>query len=1165
MFCLDDLNSTAKSAMVARAPSDAPGDLPGRFTYPDDGGARIDRTLLDVHFDWAERNRGTILLSAACAYGKSSAICGYYKKKLQSAQSTRLSLVIPRQSLAIEMTADYRRQGLAVVNYMDAQDRNLTPEKRRVILRSPLKTMSPESYHTQCSVDGPTDMVFDEVCMTLQNIGGAEAPFRAHKNRPDVGVAVLQRHCRDCNMLVLPDADAAASPAVLDVFTRMCPGRPVRVIIFEHRPLKRKVVLHKRPERLLDVAKEAVDDFVNGRGPTCDVPLWVATAGKDGAFGVKHICRALCGLLPDGDDRMDRFLAYHGQVGSAVKRRDFEDFNGRLVSKLGVVANAALSVGINPKKVFGTVCLFTDRKIPCSAALLQCVQRANRMRHHSGTTFEVHMYLDASRKRDRGERPTFAEHYKMACDRQGAKWLTHGTSPACRTRFDRMPDWFVRAQAYCTLDVARQRHDLGAYWHTRFRYLGWKVVAAPEMSVSTLVGDALVPVPTRPQEAIVASTAELYKSFIERGVDTETFFGGEQDAAPSTRLGIFDREAYFALRGLCGFPFTDAGGVVRVRIRPGERTVDLAVHSGSIRALFRDAKRIDFHTKLRHYAEHPRQIVREIRIQAEQRGLTHPEFNSSWQELRAAAPRLELLRRVFGVPYRTLYSGSRVSKPRARPHGASDEDWAALDARDNHRPLVAPPRLVGALNLAKKLSHALGPVVLNVDDVALRADTDFITDLEELAGCGIGARLWRSLVRAVKRLGFSLKARRATRVWQLEAAVPPQPVSVVCEVSVRSATAYWPGWRVKHPLTHLVIPQFRADEHVEAVATVALGSPPTPPCQLSPIALFVDELTCRVDADAIRTLADTSNGALEALVVAPWQKRCARIKACTEWISKAARRLATGPCGSTYLLERYRRTTTLEFGRQYAGDGSVQSAPRELRAAVAGGYYRDYDIKNAHPVIVCGLLGRRGHSSPCISAYVARRAEKLRLVQDYYGCTRAAAKNLFLRLLNGGSPGSIGGRGWLFAEDVGISAAVRDNVICRKGHHEFVSAFAREARAARDVVVSFLEDDVAKAFRRAKTHRKFPNPKWTQFSWVVTYFEDIILTAIVDYINETHDRMVDHTFTTVGCKIFDGLLVWKETILAIRDCEAFVRARTGFVVEIVSKPFAHVDLLSYIQ
>ena len=98
----------------------------------------------------------------------------------------------------------------------------------------------------------------------------------------------------------------------------------------------------------------------------------------------------------------------------------------------------------------------------------------------------------------------------------------------------------------------------------------------------------------------------------------------------------------------------------------------------------------------------------------------------------------------------------------------------------------------------------------------------------------------------------------------------------------------------------------------------------------------------------------------------------------------------------------------MNIGRRYANGPSLQRCSSIARSTSAR-YYYDVDMRNAHPAIVAHLVGGRGdhEAFPSLIRYgMAEKDEReaiLREVTQVWQCTRKAAKQLFVSVINAGT------------------------------------------------------------------------------------------------------------------------------------------------------------------
>ena len=96
------------------------------------------------------------------------------------------------------------------------------------------------------------------------------------------------------------------------------------------------------------------------------------------------------------------------------------------------------------------------------------------------------------------------------------------------------------------------------------------------------------------------------------------------------------------------------------------------------------------------------------------------------------------------------------------------------------------------------------------------------------------------------------------------------------------------------------------------------------------------------------------------------------------------------------------------FGRTYCYNGvGLQYLRKEIRHTLANGIYIDIDIVNCHPVLLLQILKRKYNDYKQrfkgLYKYIKNRSEILECVQSEYNVDRDTAKNLFIRILYGGT------------------------------------------------------------------------------------------------------------------------------------------------------------------
>ena len=94
-----------------------------------------------------------------------------------------------------------------------------------------------------------------------------------------------------------------------------------------------------------------------------------------------------------------------------------------------------------------------------------------------------------------------------------------------------------------------------------------------------------------------------------------------------------------------------------------------------------------------------------------------------------------------------------------------------------------------------------------------------------------------------------------------------------------------------------------------------------------------------------------------------------------------------------------------EVGRRTASYPSAQHCPSTLRKRLFKLWYHDVDIVNCHPTLMVQLVTKMGKAEqiPKLCEYMLHRGPMLERIAEHFGCDAKLAKDLVLRVLNGGS------------------------------------------------------------------------------------------------------------------------------------------------------------------
>jgi hypothetical protein len=268
--------------------------------------------------------------------------------------------------------------------------------------------------------------------------------------------------------------------------------------------------------------------------------------------------------------------------------------------------------------------------------------------------------------------------------------------------------------------------------------------------------------------------------------------------------------------------------------------------------------------------------------------------------------------------------------------------------------------------------------------------------------------------------------------------------------------------------------------------------------------------------------------------------------------------------GALLFTTRYHKKYGL--GRRVGAHPSLQSCPKKYRGPLAARYVHDLDIENAHYAMMMQIAQRHDSSLPCVEFYVGNRDDCLQRARDFYGCSREAAKQLYLSLLNGGDTPA-----WMYKFN--ISRRLRDDLRNGRVQHLGIVQQLREEYATIQRVmfdaysgqVQLLMDRIKQADpqkpRRYCSHTRRMleaeddaafdlRVRRSAFSTLLQHEEDRVLMEIVKHLQ--------HSDYTVRTLIYDGCLVGRKGDGPLPDeliasCEGAVNEQTGYQLKLWEK------------
>lgn len=205
-------------------------------------------------------------------------------------------------------------------------------------------------------------------------------------------------------------------------------------------------------------------------------------------------------------------------------------------------------------------------------------------------------------------------------------------------------------------------------------------------------------------------------------------------------------------------------------------------------------------------------------------------------------------------------------------------------------------------------------------------------------------------------------------------------------------------------------------------------------------------------------------------------------------------------------------------GRQFAcGALGLQSFARPLRHTIAGEYYDDIDIKNAHPVILLKMCEDNEISCDALKQYVENREKCL----SDLGGERDDAKQVYLSVMNGGNKAY---------NNLGEAVS------------EHLKAFKKEAKK---IQTKFSEKHKA-AFEKYCETREH-NVLGGFLNVLMCIEENKVLMRMWEYFDKPEDCVL----------CFDGIMLRKGTH-DIAGCEAYVFKKLGYRIQLEIKPMTNI-------
>ena len=205
------------------------------------------------------------------------------------------------------------------------------------------------------------------------------------------------------------------------------------------------------------------------------------------------------------------------------------------------------------------------------------------------------------------------------------------------------------------------------------------------------------------------------------------------------------------------------------------------------------------------------------------------------------------------------------------------------------------------------------------------------------------------------------------------------------------------------------------------------------------------------------------------------------------------------------------------IGRFYAVKSlSMQSMPREIRHTIANEYYIDIDMVNAHPVILLHLCNQRQMFPKVLKRYVKNRDKLL----DMLKVSRDDAKIVVLSLINGGNK----------AYDA----------------LEYKPKWLIDFKKEIEIIHKMFATD--KAYEKHVEKREADginqNHKASYMNILLCDFENKILINIYNHLKNP----------AIAVLCFDGLMILKDAIYNLKECQEYIYEQLGIKIELKVKP-----------
>lgn len=210
-----------------------------------------------------------------------------------------------------------------------------------------------------------------------------------------------------------------------------------------------------------------------------------------------------------------------------------------------------------------------------------------------------------------------------------------------------------------------------------------------------------------------------------------------------------------------------------------------------------------------------------------------------------------------------------------------------------------------------------------------------------------------------------------------------------------------------------------------------------------------------------------------------------------------------------------------------ASIGAVALA-RATRNTLMRHSYFDFDIENAHPIILREILSRKYNIKtefPCLDDYCSRRDELLREIMDAYKIDRKIAKNAFISMMYNGTPES-----WRKKNSLYFDGYDRKQCLVEK----LLDNFTAEIDKVITLFVNANKELYKRecdSYRKNKKNAGKKNERGSFFSTVMQEYELQLTSSVMKWCVENGlATFRDMPNCVVASYAYDGFMLLKENV-----------------------------------